>query len=111
LWLSSFWLWAWRCSWRGFMAATFQDSDRFLSAISILMPRITALDRQWDELMFLCTKEKDLLGAGKHPKVLKLVGSRIDELAGQMGFSPRQIKIREFRSEKQAGHIVRIVTD
>jgi hypothetical protein len=75
------------------------------------MPRVTPLDKQWDELMFLCTKEKDMLDKGTHPKVLKLVRSRIEELADQMGFSPRQIKVREFRSEKRAGHIVRVVTE
>ena len=73
------------------------------------MPKITPLDKQWDELMFLCRKEAEFSTSGRHPKVLKLVSRQIDVLAAQMGFTSRLIKTREFRSERIGGHIVRIV--
>jgi hypothetical protein len=75
------------------------------------MPKITPLDKQWDELMFLCRKESEFLKDGGHPKVLKLVSQQIDELAAEMGFSPERTRTREFRSERSGGHIVRIVKD
>jgi hypothetical protein len=75
------------------------------------MPKITQLDKQWEELMFLCRKEADFLKNRSHPKVLKLVSQQIDELAAQMGFSRRHIETREFRSERSGGHIVRIVKE
>jgi hypothetical protein len=75
------------------------------------MPKITPLDKQWEELMFLCRREADFLKDRSHPKVLKLVSRHIDELAAQMGFSRRQTQTREFRSERSGGHIVRIVKD
>ena len=53
------------------------------------MPKTTPtpLDKQWDELMFLCRKESEFRKDGGHPMVLKLVTRQIDELAAQMGFS------------------------
>ena len=75
------------------------------------MNKITPLDKQWDELMFLCRKESEFRKDGGHPMVLKLVTRQIDELAAQMGFSLQITKTREFRSERSDGHIVRIVTD
>ena len=75
------------------------------------MPRMTPLDKQWDELMFLCRKESEFREDGGHPKVLKLVSQQIDELAAEMGFSLQRIKTRDFRSERSGGHIVRIVKE
>ena len=75
------------------------------------MPKITPLDKQWDELMFLCRKESEFRKDGGHPKVLQLVTRQIDELAAQMGFSLQITKAREFRSERSGGHIVRIVKE
>ena len=48
---------------------------------------------------------------GNHPKLLRLIASQITDLAGQMGFSSRQIQTREFRAERDGGHILRIATD
>ena len=52
------------------------------------MPKITPLDKQWDELMFLCRKESEFRKDGGHPKVLKLVTRQIDELAARDGVQP-----------------------
>ena len=75
------------------------------------MPKLTPLDKQWDELMFLCRKESEFREDGGHPKVLKLITRQIDELAAEMGFSQQITKAREFRSERSGGHIVRIVKE
>ena len=75
------------------------------------MNKITPLDKQWDELMFLCRKESEFRKDGGHPKVLKLIARQIDELAVQMGFSLQITKTREFRSERRGGHIVNIVKE
>jgi hypothetical protein len=75
------------------------------------MPKITPLDKQWDELMFLCRKESEFRRDGGHPKVLQLVTRQIDELAAQMGFSVQITRAREFRSERSDGHIVSIVKE
>ena len=75
------------------------------------MNKITPLDKQWDELMFLCRKESEFRKDGGHPMVLKLVTRQIDELAAQMGFSLQITKTREFRSERSDGHIVRLVKE
>jgi AraC-like DNA-binding protein len=69
------------------------------------------LDRQWDELMALCEKEKEFKTGNRHPKLLKFVSPQIDELAKQLGFSSRQILRREFRAERVGGHISRIITE
>jgi hypothetical protein len=75
------------------------------------MPKITQLDRQWEELMSLCKREEDMRAEGTHPKLLKVVSRGIDDLAAQMGFSARRTRTREFRSEKSDGHIIGIVRD
>lgn len=67
-----------------------------------------AIDKQWDELMDLCRKETEFRESGRHPKTLKLVSSRIEELAAEMGFAPRQIEKREFRAVRSGDRIVRI---
>ena len=79
--------------------------------VRLPMPKITPLDKQWDELMFLCRKETEFRKDGGHPKVLELVTRQIDELAAEMGFSVQITKTREFRSERSDGHIVSIVTE
>lgn len=73
--------------------------------------RTTRLDTQWDHLMTLCQREKEYLAGDCHPKVLKLVSKEIDELAAELGFSPRQIERREFRAERQNGRVTRILVD
>jgi hypothetical protein len=71
--------------------------------------RSTELDRVWKELMSLCAREKELLSARSHPKVLKLVSREIDRIATELGFDPAQIAKREFRAERDGRHIVRIL--
>jgi hypothetical protein len=73
------------------------------------MAKITALDKQWSELMFLCEREATYRQRGIHPKLLSLLTPQIDALARQMGFGDAQIQTREFRAERDGGHIVRIV--
>ena len=73
--------------------------------------RITPLDTQWQQLMALCESEASLRARGHQARLLRLVASDIERLAGEMGFSPRRIATREFRAERANGHIVRIVTD
>ena len=73
--------------------------------------KITPLDRQWQQLMALCASEASLREKGDHARLLKHVGSEIDHLAADMGFSAKLIATREFRAERAGGHIVRIVTD
>jgi AraC-like DNA-binding protein len=69
------------------------------------------LDRQWDELMTLCAKEKEFKTGNRHPRLLKFVSPHIDELAKRMGFSDRQIARREFRAERVGGKISKIFTE
>ena len=73
------------------------------------MARQTELERQWNELMLLCQKEKEYLTDRTHRVLLKVLAVRIDELAGQMGFSEPQIQGRNFRAEKTDGRITSIV--
>ena len=75
------------------------------------MPKVTALDKQWRELMSLCESEAKCRAAGNHPRLSKFLGKEIDELAAQMGFSARRIATRDFRAERDAGHIVRIIAE
>ncbi|HZT78002.1 MAG TPA: hypothetical protein VFA27_15215 [Vicinamibacterales bacterium] len=73
--------------------------------------KITPLDLQWQQLMSLCESEVSLRAKGHQARLLNLVASDIERLAGEMGFSARRIATREFRAERSGGHIVRIVTD
>jgi hypothetical protein len=50
------------------------------------MLRPTPLDKQWDELMLLCSKEAEFQRTRSHPKVTHLVSVAIDRLARDMGF-------------------------
>lgn len=68
------------------------------------MPRQTPLEKQWDELMFLCGREKQFL----EEKTLNVLTRRIDELAREMGFSENQIETRDFRALRVDGRIVSI---
>jgi hypothetical protein len=73
------------------------------------MAKVTQLDKQWHELMFLCEQESAYQAQRNHPKLLKLVTAQIDELAGQMGFGPQQTRSREFRAVRDGEHIVDII--
>jgi len=75
------------------------------------MPKVTLLDKQWQELMTLCAEEERYKADRTHPKLLKLIQSRIDALAREMGFNERRIVTRDFRAERAAGHIARIIAD
>lgn len=74
------------------------------------MLRRTQLETQWDELMFLCQREKEYLTDRTHRVLVKVVTRRIDELARQMGFSEAQIQVRNFRADRTDGRITSIVT-
>jgi AraC-like DNA-binding protein len=74
------------------------------------MPRVTPLDKQWEELMALCRQEAQLQ-TEQHPKLLKFVSQQIDQLAREMGFTDKRITTREFRAERDGRHIVRVATD
>ena len=75
------------------------------------MPRLTDLDKRWEELMRLCQKEAEFQEQGNHPKVSKFVSKAIEELARELGFQERQIAAREFRAERKGDHIVRVMTE
>lgn len=75
------------------------------------MPKFTLLDKQWQELMTLCADEERYKTDRTHPKLLKLISSRIDALAREMGFNERRIVTRDFRAERHGDHIARIVTE
>jgi hypothetical protein len=72
-------------------------------------PRRTELEQQWDELMFLCQREKEYVTEQTHRVLLKVLTRRIDELARQMGFSEAKIQSRNFRADNTDGHITSIV--
>ena len=57
----------------------------------------------------MCAKEKELLSSRSHPKLLKLLAREIEKSASALGFTPGQIEKREFRAERERGHIVRII--
>jgi hypothetical protein len=75
------------------------------------VPRHTRLERQWDELMFLCQREKEYLTEQTHRVLVKVLTRRIDDLAREMGFGDAQIQSRNFRAEKTDGRITAIVTE
>ena len=70
----------------------------------------SALDREWDDLMALCRREADLKRSAEHPKLLRLVCRQIDIAAQMLGFGGDEIRLREFRAEKEDGRVVRILT-
>jgi hypothetical protein len=71
--------------------------------------RRTKLDRQWEDLMSLCVKEKEFIAGRSHPKLRRLVSREIEKIASAMGFGPEQIEKREFRAERDGEHIVRLI--
>jgi hypothetical protein len=75
------------------------------------MPKPTLIDKQWQELMALCAEEAKYKANASHPKLLKLIDSRIAALATEMGFSERRISTRDFRAERRGDHIARIISD
>jgi hypothetical protein len=75
------------------------------------MPKITTLDRQWERLMMLCESESKFRDKGGHLRLLRLLASDIEELAGEMGFNRRRIASRDFRARRDGDHIVGIVMD
>ena len=75
------------------------------------MPKFTSLDKKWQQLMALCESEAKLRSEGNHAKLLKLVASDIEQLAGEMGFSANRVATRDFRAERQGNHIVGTISD
>jgi hypothetical protein len=75
------------------------------------MPKQTLLDKQWQELMTLCAEEAKYRADTDHPKLLRLIVSRLEHLASEMGFSERRIATRDFRAERDRDHIAKIITD
>jgi hypothetical protein len=75
------------------------------------MPKQTLLDKQWQELMTLCAEEAKYRADADHPKLLKLIVSRLENLASEMGFSEGRIATRDFRAERAGGHIARIIAE
>jgi len=78
---------------------------------SFSVPRLTQLDKQWQELISLCAKEKEFRAENRHLKLVRVISERIEQLAVEMGFSDRLIQRREFRAEKDGDHISRIITE
>ena len=74
-------------------------------------PHQTLLEKQWDELMLLCQREKQYLDEQTHRVLVKVLTRRIDELARQMGFKEAQIQNRNFRADKTDGRITSIVAE
>ena len=75
------------------------------------MPLPSELDRKWQELMDLCRQEAEYISANRHPKVIRLLTDQIGALAAELGFSDRQIRTRQFRSEKKNGRVVRMIVE
>jgi len=73
--------------------------------------KVSDLDKNWHELMFLCDKEEEFGRDGGHPKLLAHIRSEIERLAAAMGFSLAQIRTRQFRAERDGPRITRILTD
>ena len=84
-----------------------RSARRLLSVV----PKISDLDRSWQELMFLCSKEEEYARDAIHPKLLAHIRRQIGKLAADMGFTPAQIRSRQFRAERDGQHILRILTD
>ncbi len=75
------------------------------------LSRQRELDRQWQDLMSLCKREKEYRTEQRHPKLLRYVTEQIDQLAKEMGFAEHQIKTREFRAAKDGEHITRLLIE
>jgi hypothetical protein len=77
----------------------------------VAVPRLTTLDKQWQQLMALCENESKFRSEGGHPRLLKLIVSEIENLASEMGFSARRIASRDFRAQRERDRIVGIIED
>jgi hypothetical protein len=86
------------------------DVGRVIIVAHFSVPRLTQLDKQWQELISLCAKEKEFRAENRHLKLVRVISERIEQLAAEMGFSDRLIQRREFRAEKNGDHISRIIT-
>jgi hypothetical protein len=75
------------------------------------VPKVTRLDTQWQQLMALCENEAKFRGEGGHERLLRLIASDIEQLADQMGFSPRRIASRDFRAHRDGTRIIGIIAD
>jgi hypothetical protein len=75
------------------------------------VPKTSDLDKNWQELMFLCNKEDEFARNAAHPRLLAHIRSEIERLATEMGFTDAQIRLRQFRAERDGQHIMRILTD
>lgn len=75
------------------------------------MPKVTGLDKQWQQLMMLCENESKMQKEGSHPRLLKLLASDIEALGTELGFDARRIASREFRAQRDGDHIVAMITD
>src|SRR5258708_39580389 len=95
--------------WRGVSEGSFRAE--LIADCVWPVARPTQLQQQWDELMFLCQREKEYLTDQTHRVLVKVLIRRIDELARQMGFSEAQIQNRNFRADKTDGRITSIVTE
>ena len=74
------------------------------------MSNVRLLTKQWEELMALCHQEAEFRTSGTHPKILRLVTERIDQLGKEMGFSADLISRREFQAERDGSRILQIKT-
>jgi hypothetical protein len=70
----------------------------------------SALDHKWDDLMTLCRREAELKRSATHPKLLRLLSRQIDIAARSLGFGEEEVRLREFRAEKEEGRVIRILT-
>ena len=75
------------------------------------MPPLSKLEKQWDELMLLCHREKEYLTDQTHRALVRVLARRIEELAREMGFSEAQIAGRNFRAEKTDGRITFLIIE
>jgi len=75
------------------------------------MAKVTALDKKWQDLMALCESETKLRTEGRHARLARFVAAEIERLGREMGFSLQRITSRDFRAERDGGHIVRLITD
>jgi hypothetical protein len=60
--------------------------------------------------MSLCENESRFSREGRQ-RLLKIVSTRIGELAAEMGFSAGRIATRDFRAERDGQRITRLLTD
>ncbi len=75
------------------------------------MPNVTRLETQWRQLMALCESETTFRASGEHPRLLKIIAFDIEQLAREMGFSPRRIASRDFRARRAGDRILGIMNE